>query len=149
VLTQHPGLSRAVVAMVPVIDMLRTELQPNGAFNVAEHGTVADPELFQAMRAYSPYHNIKNGNPVLLRIEQGGHGLGSSLDQQVSELTDIFAFLFDRLDIDYRPSRPAPHKRLTAGGPPDGGENPPSGAGPCRSGGTTMMAAITRPWSAC
>jgi prolyl oligopeptidase len=33
VLTQHPGLSRAVVAMVPVMDVLRVELHPNGAFN--------------------------------------------------------------------------------------------------------------------
>src|SRR5258708_30227544 len=61
VLTQHPGVTRAVVAMVPVMDMLRVELHPNGAFNVTEYGTVADPELFQAMRAYSPYHNVEDG----------------------------------------------------------------------------------------
>ncbi len=138
VLTQHPGLSRAVVAMVPVMDVLRVELHPNGAFNVTEFGTVEDPELFRAMRAYSPYHNVEDctaypavlltagesdprvdayhakkmaarlqaatssGEPVLLRVESGGHGIGSSLDQRVSELTDIYAFLSDRLGIDYR-----------------------------------------------
>jgi prolyl oligopeptidase PreP (S9A serine peptidase family) len=32
------------------------ELHPNGAFNVTEYGTVEDPELFRARRAYSPYH---------------------------------------------------------------------------------------------
>jgi prolyl oligopeptidase len=137
VLTQHPGLSRAVVAMVPVMDMLRVELHPNGAFNVAEYGTVEDPELFLAMRGYSPYHNVQDGaaypavlltagefdprvdayhakkmaarlqaatsssQPVLLRVEPGGHGLGSSLDQRVSELADVYAFLFDRLGINY------------------------------------------------
>ena len=135
-LTQHPGLARAVVAMVPVMDMLRVELDPNGTFNVGEYGTVNDPELFQAMRAYSPYHNVKDGTaypavlltagesdpfakayhakkmaarlqaatsssqPVLLRVRPGGHGPGP-LDQRVSELTDIYAFLFDRLSIDY------------------------------------------------
>lgn len=140
VLTQHPGLSRAVVAMVPVMDMLRTELHPNGAFNVTEFGTVEDPELFRAMRAYSPYHNVEDGaaypavlltagefdprvdayhakkmtarlqaatssrQPVLLRVEPGGHGLGSSLDQRVSELADVYAFLFDRLGLGYRPA---------------------------------------------
>jgi prolyl oligopeptidase len=139
VLTQHPGLSRAVVAMVPVMDVLRVELHPNGAFNVTEFGTVEDPELFRAMRAYSPYHNVEDGTaypavlltagefdprvdayhakkmaarlqaatsstqPVLLRVVSGGHGLGNSLDQRVSELTDIYAFLFDRLGVDYRP----------------------------------------------
>jgi prolyl oligopeptidase PreP (S9A serine peptidase family) len=35
-LTQHPGLSRAVVAMVPVMDMLRVELDPNGTFKEHE-----------------------------------------------------------------------------------------------------------------
>src|SRR5262245_4669215 len=140
VLTQHPDLSRAVVAMVPVMDVLRVELHPNGAFNVTEFGTVQDPELFRAMRAYSPYHNVEDGaaypavlltagefdprvdayhakkmaarlqaatssgQPVLLRMAQGGHGLGHSLDQRVSELADVYAFLFDRLGIDYRPA---------------------------------------------
>jgi prolyl oligopeptidase PreP (S9A serine peptidase family) len=44
-LTQHPGLSRAVVAMVPVMDMLRVELDRNGTFNVGEYGTVNVPAL--------------------------------------------------------------------------------------------------------
>jgi len=39
--------------------------------------------------------------PVLLRIESGGHGIGESLDQTVEEFTDLYAFLFDRLDLDY------------------------------------------------
>lgn len=60
-LTQHPDLCRVAVAMVPVMDMLRVELDPNGTFNVGEYGTVNDPELFQALRAYSPYHNVKDG----------------------------------------------------------------------------------------
>jgi prolyl oligopeptidase len=40
--------------------------------------------------------------PVLLRIEAGGHGVGESLDQRVAELADVYAFLFDRLGVDYR-----------------------------------------------
>jgi prolyl oligopeptidase len=137
-LTQHPGLFRAVVAMVPVMDVLCAERHPNGTFNVTEFGTVEDPELFRAMLAYSPYHNVADGaaypavlltagefdprvdashakkmaarlqaatscrQPVFLRVEQGGHGLGSSLDQRVSELADVYAFLFDRLGVDPR-----------------------------------------------
>jgi prolyl oligopeptidase len=136
-LTQHPGLVRAVVAMVPVMDMLRVELDPNGTFNVSEYGTVNDPELFHALRAYSPYHNVNDGTaypavlltagesdpiakpyhakkmtarlqattsssqPVLLRVRPGGHNPGS-LDLRISELADTYAFLFDRLSIDYR-----------------------------------------------
>ncbi len=60
-LTQHPGLSRAVVAHVGLYDMLRVELDPNGAFNVTEFGTVKDPAQFRALHAYSPFHNVKDG----------------------------------------------------------------------------------------
>jgi prolyl oligopeptidase len=63
VLTQHPDIARAVIAEVPVFDMLRVELHPNGAFNVTEFGTVEDPELFAAMYAYSPYHRVVDGTP--------------------------------------------------------------------------------------
>jgi prolyl oligopeptidase len=61
VLTQHPDIARVVIAEVPVLDMLRVELHPNGAFNVAEFGTVRDPDLFEAMYAYSPYHRVIDG----------------------------------------------------------------------------------------
>ena len=60
-LTQNPGLARAVVAHVGLYDMLRVELDPNGAFNVTEFGTVKDPAQFRALHAYSPYHNVKDG----------------------------------------------------------------------------------------
>ncbi len=67
-LTQHPELFGAVVSHVGIYDMLRVELQPNGAFNVTEYGTVKEPELFKALYAYSPYHRVVDGTnypPVL------------------------------------------------------------------------------------
>ncbi len=67
-LTQHPELFGAVVSHVGIYDMLRVELQPNGAFNVTEYGTVKEPELFKALYAYSPYHHVTDGTnypPVL------------------------------------------------------------------------------------
>ena len=60
-LTQHPEAYKAVVSFVGIYDMLRVELTPNGAFNVTEFGTVKDPELFKALYAYSPLHNVKDG----------------------------------------------------------------------------------------
>jgi prolyl oligopeptidase len=60
-LVQHPQLMRAVVSQVGFYDALRTELQPNGAFNVTEFGSVKDPEQFRALYAYSPYHNARDG----------------------------------------------------------------------------------------
>jgi prolyl oligopeptidase len=135
VLAQHPQIARAVVARVPVTDMLRAELHPNGAFVAAELGTVQDREQYEALLAYSPYHNVRDGiaypatlltggesdprvdsyhpkkmaarlqaatsghEPILLRVESGGHGLSASLDEDVAELADTYAFLFDRLGI--------------------------------------------------
>jgi prolyl oligopeptidase len=60
-LVQHPELARAVVSYVGIYDMLRTELSPNGEFNVTEFGTVRDPDQYRALRSYSPYHHVRDG----------------------------------------------------------------------------------------
>ena len=60
-LTQHPELFRAVVSHVGIYDMLRVELQPNGAFNTTEFGTVKEADQFRALYAYSPYHHVRDG----------------------------------------------------------------------------------------
>lgn len=60
-LTQRPELFQAVVSRAGIYDMLRVELDPNGAFNVTEYGSVKDPDQFKALYAYSPYHHVKEG----------------------------------------------------------------------------------------
>lgn len=60
-LVQHPEMFRAVVARVGLYDMLRSELSPNGSFNVTEYGTVKNEAEFRALHAYSPVHNVKDG----------------------------------------------------------------------------------------
>jgi prolyl oligopeptidase len=60
-LTQHPEAFRVVISFVGLYDMLRVELDPNGAFNVTEFGTVKDPEQFKALLAYSPYEHAAAG----------------------------------------------------------------------------------------
>jgi prolyl oligopeptidase len=72
--TQHPEAFRAVVARVGIYDMLRSELAPNGAFNVTEYGTVKDPDQFRALFAYSPYHHVVDGTkyPAVLLLT-GSH----------------------------------------------------------------------------
>ena len=66
--TQHPELYGAVVSHVGIYDMLRVELQPNGAFNVTEFGTVKEDDQFRALYAYSPYHHVVDGTnyPAIL-----------------------------------------------------------------------------------
>ena len=60
-LTQAPSMFRAVVSLVGIYDMMRIELDPNGAFNVTEFGSVKDPAQFKAMLAYSPYQHVRDG----------------------------------------------------------------------------------------
>jgi prolyl oligopeptidase len=66
--TERPDLFRAVVSYVGIYDMLRVELDPNGVFNTTEYGSVKDPDQFQALYAYSPYHHVKDGTayPAIL-----------------------------------------------------------------------------------
>lgn len=60
-ITQNPELVRAAVILVGVLDMLRSELSPNGAFNTVEYGTVKEKQYFDALYAYSPYHRVRDG----------------------------------------------------------------------------------------
>jgi prolyl oligopeptidase len=60
---QNPELVRAAVSYVGIYDSLRSELSPNGEFNVTEFGTVQDKGQFDALYAYSPYHRVTDGVP--------------------------------------------------------------------------------------
>ena len=149
--TQHPELFGAVVAHVGIYDMLRVEISANGQFNITEFGTIADPDEFRALYAYSPYHHVRErvayppvlfltgandprvdpmqsrkmaarlraaGAPpqaALLRTSaSSGHGIGSSLSHKTAEASDVYAFLFAKLGVNYRPvaqpSSPPPAK---------------------------------------
>lgn len=135
--TQHPGLARAVVGRVGIYDMLRLEQDENGAFNVGEFGSVNNPEQFRWLHRYSPAHNVTRGtrypaillmtgandgrvnpmhsrkfaallqaaqaeprHPILLRTSRtSGHGIGTSLDEQIDQDVDELIFLYDQLGM--------------------------------------------------
>lgn len=60
-LTQRPDLFRAVVCMVPILDMLRYHLFDGAHVWANEFGTADDPDDFLALAGYSPYHRIRDG----------------------------------------------------------------------------------------
>ncbi len=60
-MTQRPDLFRAVVCMVPMMDMLRYHLFDNAHFWKEELGTADDREDFVALAGYSPYHQVRDG----------------------------------------------------------------------------------------
>ena len=60
-LTQRPDLFRAVVCMVPLLDMLRYHLFDTAFVWSNEFGTADDPEDFRVLASYSPYHQVRTG----------------------------------------------------------------------------------------
>jgi prolyl oligopeptidase len=61
VMVQRPDLFGACLPAVGVMDMLRFHKFTAGRFWVDDYGSPDDPEEFKALRAYSPYHNLKKG----------------------------------------------------------------------------------------
>ena len=60
-LTQRPDLFRAVVCMVPMLDMLRYHLFDSANVWREEFGTSEDQEDFAVLARYSPYHQVREG----------------------------------------------------------------------------------------
>jgi prolyl oligopeptidase len=60
-MTQRPDLFRAVVCMVPILDMIRYHLFDGAGIWKEEYGTADDPKDFSALFAYSPYHKVRDG----------------------------------------------------------------------------------------
>jgi prolyl oligopeptidase len=74
-LTQRPDLFGAVVANVPVTDMLRFHLFTAGSGWVYDYGCVTDGEAqFRALLAYSPYHNLRPGTVYPATLILTGQG---------------------------------------------------------------------------
>lgn len=58
---QRPELFRAAVSLVPLCDMLRYHLFRLGAFWIPEYGSPDEEAAYRYLRAYSPYHNVRDG----------------------------------------------------------------------------------------
>jgi prolyl oligopeptidase len=57
--TQRPDLFRAALCIAPLLDMVRYETLDQSPRWEQEYGTVADPQDFTAIYAYSPYHHVR------------------------------------------------------------------------------------------
>ncbi len=62
-MTQRPELFGAVVCEVPLLDMVRYHLFGAGPTWIGEYGSADDPQQFETLLAYSPYHHVERGAP--------------------------------------------------------------------------------------
>ncbi len=61
-MTQRPELAKVALPAVGVLDMLRYHKFTAGAGWATDYGTADDSaEMFEYLRGYSPYHNLKKG----------------------------------------------------------------------------------------
>ncbi len=60
-LTQRPELFAAVYCAVPLLDMLRYQNFLIARFWIAEYGSAEDPAQYRWLKAYSPYHHVREG----------------------------------------------------------------------------------------
>ena len=68
--TQRPELFRAVICTYPLLDMLRYHKFLIARFWVSEYGSSEDPEQFEYIYDYSPYHQVEYGTqyPAILFV---------------------------------------------------------------------------------
>lgn len=58
---RRPDLFAAAVCQVPLLDMRRYTKLLAGASWAAEYGDPDDPDMWEYIKTYSPYHNVKKG----------------------------------------------------------------------------------------
>ncbi len=139
VTVQKPKLFKAVDCAVPLLDMLRYHKLSIANTWVVEYGSSENPEQFEYLYKYSPYHNIQNnvnypsmlittsvndarvdpmhalkmvaklqevnskGEPVLLLIRKdSGHTGGTTISDNINQLSEELSFLMSKLEMNYK-----------------------------------------------
>lgn len=74
VANQRPDLFGAVICGYPLLDMLRYHQFMVARYWVPEYGSAEDADQFEVLRAYSPYHNVREGGsyPAMLFVTGDG-----------------------------------------------------------------------------
>jgi prolyl oligopeptidase len=69
-ITQRPDLCAAVLCSVPLTDMIRYHTFEYANVWAEEYGSADDPEMFEYLLGYSPYHNLVEGTdyPAMLIV---------------------------------------------------------------------------------
>jgi prolyl oligopeptidase len=90
---------RAMFAYSPYHHVKDGEKYPATLFLTGANDARVDPMHSRKMTARLQAANA-SGTPILLRTSaSSGHGLNTSLSEQIEEYVDVFAFLLDQLGV--------------------------------------------------
>ncbi len=100
---KDPDQFRALYAYSPYHHVVDGKTYPPILFMTGANDPRVDP--MQSRKMTARLKEASGGRQiVLLRTSSSsGHGIGSSLDEKIGQATDVYAFLFDHLGVDYRP----------------------------------------------
>jgi prolyl oligopeptidase len=100
---KDPEQFKALYAYSPYHHVRDGTAYPAIFFSTGENDHRVNPMQSRKMTARLRAAN-RSDHPILLRTSStAGHGIGTALDEQIDEWTDVFAFLFDQLEIKYTP----------------------------------------------
>ena len=100
---KDPTQFRALYAYSPYHHVRDGTAYPPMLFMTGANDPRVDPMQSRKMTARLQAASTAK-SPVLLRTSaSSGHGIGSSLSEKAGEEADVYAFLFDRLGVTYRP----------------------------------------------
>jgi prolyl oligopeptidase len=100
---KDPDQFKALYAYSPYHHVKDDTAYPAVLLLTGENDARVDPHNSRKMAARLQAAT-SSGRPVLLRTSaSSGHGVDSSLSERIAEETDVFAFLFDQLEVKYTP----------------------------------------------
>ena len=103
---KDPAERKALYAYSPYHHVVDGTAYPPMLFTTGANDPRVDPMHSRKMVARLQAATSSKA-PILLRTNaNAGHGLDSSLDDRISEATDVYAFLFSMLGVSYAPVPP-------------------------------------------
>lgn len=102
---KDPAQFQALLAYSPYHHVADGTAYPPILFMTGANDPRVDPMQSRKMTARMQAATGGKQTVILRTSSSSGHGIGSSLDEKIGEETDVYAFLFDRLGVSYRPAK--------------------------------------------
>ena len=100
---KDPDQFRALYAYSPYHHVVDGKAYPPILFMTGANDPRVDPMQSRKMTARLQAATAGKQAILLRTSSSSGHGIGSSLDEKIGEATDVYAFLFEKLGVVYRP----------------------------------------------